>query len=90
MWAAGLPEVGATTSMAAESLEVNWVRITSAAARVEYDAGSTRSSGWPNLTPRNGARRTRSRITMALAMGTGRRMTKVASRCQKPSSGALA
>ena len=49
------------------------------------DSGSTRSSGRPNAALRNGRpRSTSSSDRPAVATATGRRMTHVAMRCQKP------
>jgi hypothetical protein len=66
------------------SRDVNCVRIWSCTTRLLAVAGSTRSSGSPKFTFRNGAPRNRSSATIAAAMGSGRRITTVASRCQNP------
>ena len=77
---------GAATPTPACSWLANSARMTSADLRVTAPFGSTRSSGYPNLTPRNGAPST-SRTTMtAVALRTGRRMTAPARRCQNPSA----
>ena len=48
----------------------------------EADFGSTRSSGKPGRTPRNGAPRTHSRTTTATPIGTARRITNFVERYQ--------
>ena len=55
-----------------------------APARAGSPGGSTRSSGRPKAMCRNGVPSTSSRTMAAVAIGSGRRITVVAIRCQKP------
>src|SRR5579862_788715 len=75
------PPRAATTDRALDSPDVKSDRSTSAATRVLADVGSTRSSGWPQCTPRNGEPSRTRKAVIASAIGSGRRITAVASRC---------
>src|SRR6266508_2612534 len=80
----GSPMPVATTDTALDSSAAKPVRSASATCRLAAPAGSTRSSGSPNLTPRNGVPSSSRKATTTTAIGSGRRITPVASRCQKP------
>ncbi len=71
------------------SREVKSFRMWSWTTRLDAVAGSTRSSGRPKFTFRNGAPSRRSSATIPIAIGPGRRMTTVARRCQNPVPSAL-
>ncbi len=75
----------ATIEAAPASPEENSSRSTSATWRLGADSGSTRSSGSDKTMLRNGAPRKSSTAMAAAATGMGRRMTKMAMRCQNPS-----
>src|SRR6266545_2581923 len=80
----GSPMPVATTDRALDSSAAKPLRSASATCRLAAPAGSTRSSGSPNLTPRNGVPSSSRKATTTTAIGSGRRITPVASRCQKP------
>jgi hypothetical protein len=64
---------------------VKLARIWSWTCRLDALSGRTRSSGRPNSARRKGVPRNSSTATTEMAIGQGRRMTKVAMRCHDPS-----
>ncbi len=75
----------ATTWSVSASFDANRERMSSCTCRLDTLVGRTRSSGRPNWIRRNGRpNRIKSAVT-PMAIGTGRRITMVAMRCQTPS-----
>ena len=83
------PTPSTTTGNVSAVLPLKPSRSCSLATRDGADSGSTRSSGAPNATPRNGEPRNSNTATTLTATSNGRRMTRFAVRYQKPSCSAL-
>ena len=71
--------------MVAASPAAKSSRRMSCVSRTPAPGASTRSSGVPRRMPRNGAPSRSSRAMTAVATGSGRRITNMATRCQMPS-----
>ena len=75
----------ATTGKASASSDTKSSRSDSDTSRAGLPSGSTRWSGEPNRALRKGSPRKIRKVTAATVTTSGRRMTVVATRCQKPS-----
>ena len=80
-WASGMTTLTAVAESSAKSLR-NW----SPTWRAEAECGSTRSSGKPHRTPRNGVPNSISSVTTASPIGTARRITNLVERYQNSCS----